>query len=1117
MLKWLGYPVLMWLLAGPVVAAVAPAALVVTPHADGTVRPWQQAWMARGYQLKVLTQYRQVDWETLRQFNAVIVTPPKGYDAAGKSRDSWVALPADVQRFAGLLERFAKEGGGVFLFGNCSEQTLQAAMDALTTPLGGRALFELVSDPANVYQQPARARLPYARTTEIARNPLTAGVKAIFYPSRLFLYGPLTSPLQLGGGWQVLVRGAVSAHSLAPFFPGDAHWARFDEAHPGSIPSRSPLIACRQFGKGRVALSGITPLVSLIWEGHPIIEDIALSRGDGITSSGLGRLQDALVRWLAAPSLNSKVLGGYRMPPGEASPPRPPTVVSPVWTPTMGIAGPIEHFEPGIIGARTVLTGGRGTVAAWVTAAKTAGLAWLVFTEAFDQLTPEAWERFAAECAAASDATFTAAPGWEIADVAGNRWVQFGAQLRWPPAGVLDPAGKRIVDAQNAFFSLGATMTAAVAVGHNPFPASSLREYAGLAVVTQEADGSVSDDALTDYRAQQALGDQLRPLAVARLTQPAQLANPALYRNYPLTGRAADWLQTPNPYLPRAFVSNGPRITRWQQFCESRRTYNWVQPGTERWRIHLRAASDVPLTDAVIYDGTALYARYRLDGTTCSLLIDGVHDQQRHLIAVITDAKSRRAISNEIETADSLNRRYMCGDRNNVINGSFQADPATGRPLLWPPGSMQDKYRLYALAPTLPVDFWLLHPPAWDGGIQIATFPIAPSIDSPDAPRAGDYFPRVSCPLASKHMLIQQWDAVEEYKKIDDPVLQRGYYKPFAPLRGCRWQVREVAPVMEPGDLPLTVVETTVRFLSDVTIAAKPWGGLGISLGGVYGRITDGEFTHCAIRADDSPATIVNIGEKKTLNWQGDIQAGGYCQLYPGVVNNTAAMALDDGYRMMAMGQAPGFAQAQVGIGAPGQRFPAGSSQTFRFLAIVTGYGSAPDTSQVEWVREAMGITGNPAYTVKPTQGRVKDTRFFLDLQAEDGGFTGVISEARLPLSRLPIRVYGLNPHWTAAIYDRARKELIPFGFADGIGYASVNTRRGASDVYIGNLVTCTAPKLRLIVVEDSPTKITITAHNPTDTPITTTLRRGRGYERVPDFSRNITVPSGSSVLVSVE
>ena len=122
-----------------------------------------------------------------------------------------------------------------------------------------------------------------------------------------------------------------------------------------------------------------------------------------------------------------------------------------------------------------------------------------------------------------------------------------------------------------------------------------------------------------------------------------------------------------------------------------------------------------------------------------------------------------------------------------------------------------------------------------------------------------------------------------------------------------------------------------------------------------------------------------------------------------------------------------------------------------------------------------------------------------------------------MPVSRLPIRIYGLNPNWSAAVYDRQRKELIPFGFADEVGYASVNTRRGDSDVYMGNLVTCDNPDLRLWVVEEGPSRIKVTAHNPTDNEIKATIKRGLGYERVPMFKRQVTVPPGNSVDLVIE
>lgn len=120
-----------------------------------------------------------------------------------------------------------------------------------------------------------------------------------------------------------------------------------------------------------------------------------------------------------------------------------------------------------------------------------------------------------------------------------------------------------------------------------------------------------------------------------------------------------------------------------------------------------------------------------------------------------------------------------------------------------------------------------------------------------------------------------------------------------------------------------------------------------------------------------------------------------------------------------------------------------------------------------------MGIGGEPASEVPASQGRVRATRLSLDVDAAEGGFTGKLSKTtrrRLPV-HLPVRVYELNPNRPAAVYHRTRNELVPFGISDGIGGASIDLDRGDADVWIGNLVTCDHPALRLTVLEESPEK----------------------------------------------
>ena len=57
-----------------------------------------------------------------------------------------------------------------------------------------------------------------------------------------------------------------------------------------------------------------------------------------------------------------------------------------------------------------------------------------------------------------------------------------------------------------------------------------------------------------------------------------------------------------------------------------------------------------------------------------TITFDLPHDQQRNLIAEITDAAGKKAVTGGLFTRDFLNWRFMCSDRGNSICDAIQTD-----------------------------------------------------------------------------------------------------------------------------------------------------------------------------------------------------------------------------------------------------------------------------------------------------------------------------------------------------------------------------------------------------------------------------------------------------------
>ena len=192
-------------------------------------------------------------------------------------------------------------------------------------------------------------------------------------------------------------------------------------------------------------------------------------------------------------------------------------------------------------------------------------------------------------------------------------------------------------------------------------------------------------------------------------------------------------------------------------------------------------------------------------------------------------------------------------------------------------------------------------------------------------------------------------------------------------------------------------------------------------------------------------------------------------------------------------------------------------------------------------MRDGLGIGCAPAYTVTASIGRAETVDGILRLTPDNGSFRGTTTAADLPID-LPVIMSGLNPNWDAGIvyygknqirtpmystneylqrsifmHDVEHQDLlihIPV-LEDGNGYLQIETSR-ARDLFIGNLLICDAPQVRLTVVDTTAGKRKIEVHNPTDQVVRTTVRPARGFTLLGDFARTVEVQPGSSLIVEL-
>ena len=66
--------------------------------------------------------------------------------------------------------------------------------------------------------------------------------------------------------------------------------------------------------------------------------------------------------------------------------------------------------------------------------------------------------------------------------------------------------------------------------------------------------------------------------------------------------------------------------------------------------------------------------------------------------------------------------------------------------------------------------------------------------------------------------------------------------------------------------------------------------------------------------------------------------------------------------------------------------------------------------------------------------------------------------------------------------------------------------------MFIGNLLTCDSPDLRLIFLEGDLKECQYQVHNPTDQSITTTVKSHPRFDKITPVQKTLTVPPGTTV-----
>lgn len=1042
----------------------------------------------------------------------------------------------------GTVEEFLQRGGGVLALqpgGNAHNVETWTLTNQWLAGLGARLRWEVLeeTDEDNRVADMMGIRHSY---TERVEPPVSEGVKGLLM---MMLHNPGAEPpmpFDYSEEWKVVVRGADSLRTrITEHHSKAAHLRKWIPEEP--LDSAPPLMAVRKYRNGRVALTSLRPQWSLRAPRHcPTVEAMMTKGAGGRPSNWVGVFANA-IRWLARPSMK-KGMGGATTP--DALLHRQVKEVKRHGPKKWAGVTAIENRPqtPGLVGARTELSSGSGSVADYVREAKAAGLKFIVFLENELEMEKADWDRLVEQCKKHSGEDFLAVPGLTYEDAQGNHLFAFADNVQFPQPDTVLEDGRLATNAANRtnalFDYVNELMRQDILSGYwrhdeNWLHWADYKLYNSFPIYSF-VDGKQVDDAFEEWRYWMDVGGCNVALALEIMTDPAQVKQRAangwqVVATRPLEELDGTWHHGGFPFNGRfsQYITNGPRILDWRRLQHPSVRGEWWRPDFWQVRMGLRVASDAGLRSVTIYRGNrGVYRRWLLDGAkTFEQQIVTTNAQQHGLFVVVEDMEGRRAISMEYWNRNFINEQFICGDRCNFLgNGRFVSKD--GR-WTWTPvgfkanlgispskGSMkkamgwEPAISLTPDAPTLPIDG---RPVSWDSPSLSAR------VHVPGEHR--ELFTYPTNYLFSPEMMIGQGN----FKLAYDPAEYGAEKTPI----GIPYEEPEKQGKIGKNAWTSWFHLVPTKFLSGwYRLWATP------VLGPTREQVA--RFGALQVHAVMKQNVRLEAGESVV-----DTHGGGGWEIYrgekllaDGSVKETSG---EFGRGTFALKMSPKGSVALIGTDAGMQYRVKGGRLSIvsvhererlekgavtDFFTPWIGFSGAVTPRQARECLADFGVLdpGRTGYSAEVTAGEDLDRYLFWRVRAEDGGFAARIEQRDL-LNFIPLIVEGLNERWSAHLLVRNRQwpnhRALPL--REGRGCAQLDPTDGDIEVFVGHPVTCDAPDVVLSVNwKERPRTWSIEAHNPTGDPIETRLSSTPGWT-VFDFDETLRLAPGTSRMWEVD
>ena len=1097
-------------------------------------------------------------WDDVRKYNVLVV------GGLGHSNADFTLSDKNKTNIE-ILNRFLSEGGGILFIPTWGQQNnLIPPQKAFLEPLGVNALFEDVPfDPENSVNA-TTWKLDFAKTGNIAQTPLTENVKNLWFPVNTRAGAQNhTTPFIADASWTVAVKGERSCATQTIATEG----IYSNKVTEGKIKSEVPLLAFRQVGKGRIVCFGVTPEYLLSNVAFTTLEGIVMEKGLRKAPSDGYRLVENSLKWLAEPSLSESVLGGAPMSASLLENPFKTKFCKPfAWDANAKRPEPAAA-NPGLIGARTKYSAGKGTVEEWVAEARRSGLSFIVFLEEFSSLSRDDFDNLKKDCAKLTDAKFAAIPGFAIDDEVGNHYFYFGTAFGYPQKDFLSDDGKVFVSRDTslvpgkpfvkgqlamttldyAYTTNGFKLTAGnylFSKDAAPF-ANFFSNWDAAAVVTAK-DGTVVENAFPDYLSLVEFGQGPLPIAIDLMTEPSQISK-SQWKTVvrmdvgggsviggELEGAnkiAAYWntwhFYPDNP--TRIYITEGPVIDNWS--FAGQRDYGGDNNGdfvwqNLRWRVYGKASSEAGLRKVEIYDGTKLFRNFLPAGEKeFEFSLELNHDEQHNLVLIVEDMNGKRAISGEQWDRNHRLEEFQCSDRNNQLSYGYSTNSdgygimVGGNQTLATPNKRVDSGSV-SPSGTFKNDP-LLGAPAFDGGAggEPGFFPlmhllsegrgeIAPPsvVESFRRFHTGDLNVgegKYESDFTDKIQVANVWHTLWRTEPARDFVVERR--KHFFNID---------------SDSPLAVFLYKMKLTLKKDIPNK---------GVLAGFICTSEAKLWALRGSD--------GSFFSGNWEDEAKspgrelsapfgAGAYAGILDSPLGGTAIVPLSG--NLKAALSLPQKSHNNLRFHIPAESSPrkAGESVEVSFLvlgiprpSILSKNFPGKSNEVLERFNRDFGMDGGKTgYSLNLQAGKLVSQRYILDVDGrQDGCMCGTL-EGKL-ISTLPITVTGLNDKWSAFLYDAGLKKSRPIGVFENRAWAVVPVK-GRMEIFVGHPVTADNPDVIVQVAQTGEASWSVELHNPTSAAVNvipTLNAKFAPFAGKKLADGKVEMPAGKSVFLKLE